>query len=72
MDVHVELEGDEIVVTRSGTDFLVAYRKTPDRPNLTLSRSWISPNLATAFTNKFRAAAFHAALVKARELGWIG
>jgi len=34
MDVHVELEGDEIVVNRPGTDFLLAYRKTPDRSNL--------------------------------------
>lgn len=71
MVVQVELEGDEIIITRPGTDFLVAYRKTPDGPNLALSRSWISPNEAAVFTNKFRAAAFHAALVKARELGWI-
>jgi hypothetical protein len=71
MDVQAKLEGDEIVVTRSGTDFLVAYRKTSDRPNLVLSRSWLPPTEATAFTNQFRAAAFQAAVSKARELGWI-
>jgi hypothetical protein len=36
MNLHVELDGDEIVVTRSGTDFLLAYRKRPDSPNLVL------------------------------------
>ena len=34
MDLHVELLGDEIVVTRPGTDFMTAYRKWPDSPML--------------------------------------
>jgi hypothetical protein len=71
MDLYVELEGDEIVVTRPGTDFMLAYRKRPDRPNLVLTRSWIAPTEASPFTNEFRAAAFQAAAIKARELGWI-
>jgi hypothetical protein len=27
MDLHVEMQGEEIVVTKPGTDFLLAYRK---------------------------------------------
>ena len=69
MHVQIELQGDEIVVTRLGTDFLLAYRKRPDRPNLVLTRSWIAPTEASPFTNEFRAAAFQAAVSKARELG---
>jgi hypothetical protein len=34
MDIKVELDGDDIVVMRPGTDFLLAYRKAPDRPGL--------------------------------------
>ncbi|MGE5433785.1 MAG: putative nucleotidyltransferase substrate binding domain-containing protein, partial [Candidatus Doudnabacteria bacterium] len=43
MDIKVELDGDEIVVTKPGTDFLLAYRKRSDSPNLVLTRSWEKP-----------------------------
>ena len=36
LPVYVELDGDEIVVTRPGTEMMTAYRKTSDRPNLVL------------------------------------
>ena len=36
-------DGDEIVVTKPGTDFLLAYRKRSDSPNLVLTRSWEKP-----------------------------
>ena len=39
MDIKVEIDGDEIVVTKTGTDFLLAYRKGPDSPNLVRTRS---------------------------------
>ena len=38
VELHVELDGDEIVV--AGADFLVAYRKRFDSPTLKLTRSW--------------------------------
>ena len=41
MDLHVELLGAEIVVTRPGTAFMTAYRKRPDGPTLKLTRSWV-------------------------------
>ena len=43
MTLHVELDGDEIVVTKPRTDMMTAYRKAPDRPNLVLT-----PKLARA------------------------
>jgi hypothetical protein len=66
MDLHVELLGDEIVVTRPRTDFMTAYRKRPDSPTLKLTRS---PHTTSPAVSEFRAAAFHAAVSKARELG---
>ena len=69
MDLHVELLGDEIVVTRPGTDFMTAYRKRPDSPTLKLTRSWVYPHTTSPAVSEFRAAAFHAAVSKARELG---
>jgi len=35
MDLQVKFDGHEIIVTRAGTDMMTAYRKAPDRPNLT-------------------------------------
>ena len=39
MDIKVEIDGEEIVVTKTGTDFLLAYRKEPDSPNLVRTRA---------------------------------
>ena len=63
MDLNVALDGDEIVVTSPGTACMAAYQKAWDRPKLRLTRSWIDPASP--------AAAFQAAVSKARELGWI-
>ena len=71
MDLHVELLGDEIVVTRPGTAFMTAYRKWPDSPMLSLTRSWVDPHTTSPAVSEFRAHAFQAAVSKARELGWI-
>jgi hypothetical protein len=49
MDLHVELDGDEILVTSPGTDFLLAYRKTPDHQNRI--RSW--PLVLGLYTSHF-------------------
>ena len=69
MAIEVKLQGDEIVVTRLGTDFMAAYQKRFDSPNLMLTRSWVDP--ASPAVSEFRAHAFRAAVSKARELGWI-
>jgi hypothetical protein len=71
MDIKVELVGEEIVVTRPGTDFVLGYKKNPDSPNLFLTRSWVAPTVSSPTISEFRAKAFQAAVSKARELGWI-
>ena len=70
-DIEVAVEDDEIVVTKRGTAFLLAYRKSVEGPRLVLTRSWMSPNVFTPAISAFRAEAFAAANAKARELGWI-
>ena len=72
MNLYVELDGDEIVVTKPASDMMIAYRKAPDRPNLVLTRSWLEPTVSSPSISEFRARAFQAAVAKARELGWIG
>ena len=71
MDIQVEVLGEEIVVTRLGTDFMIAYRKRSDSPTLKLTRSWVGPHITSPEISEFRAKAFQAAISKARELGWI-
>ena len=70
MDLHLQIDGDEIVVTRPGTDFELVYGRPRGERNLRLKRSWISRTDATPAVNEFRRAAQQAATAKARELGW--
>jgi hypothetical protein len=58
MDLHVKFDGQEIIVTRPGTDMMTAYRKAPDRPNLILTRSWEKPTVMSPEISEFRAHAF--------------
>jgi hypothetical protein len=53
MDLHVELLGAEIVVTRPGTAFMTAYRKRPDGPTLKLTRSWVDPHTTSPAVSEF-------------------
>ena len=39
MNIEVKFDGEEIIVTKPGTDFILAYRKRPDSPTLKLTRS---------------------------------
>jgi hypothetical protein len=71
MDIEVKFDGEEIIVTKPGTDFMLEFRKRPDQPNLVLTRSWIAPHTTTPAVSEFRALAFQAANAKARELRWI-
>jgi hypothetical protein len=70
MDLNVELDGDEIVVTKPKSAFLLAYRKSIEEPRLVLTRSQM-PQMSVSSASEFRAQAFQAAEKKARELGWI-
>ena len=70
-DLQVDVEDDEIVVTKPGTRYLLAYRRSNDQPRLVMTRSWMGPTTTAPGINEFRAQAFQAAVNKARELGWI-
>ena len=69
--LRVDLEGDEIVVRKSGTTLLLAYTKSVEQPRLVLTRSCIKPTRVSPSVGEFRAQAFQAAVNRARELGWI-
>jgi hypothetical protein len=68
--IIVKLDGDEIVVWKPGTLFLVAFKKSEHERHLVVTRSWLAD-----FTSKplaeFRALALQLAINKARSLGWI-
>jgi hypothetical protein len=70
-DLAVEAIDDEIVVTKSGTDYLIGYKKFPDQPHLIVTRSWMSSSITSPAISQFRARALQAAVTKARGLGWI-
>ena len=69
-EISVEVVGGEIVVTKLGTTFLLAYRKSAEEPRLVLRRSRIPPT-TDSLRSAFRVQAWQAANDKARELGWI-
>ena len=65
--LQVSVDGTSIIVTMPGTDFSVAYQKQFDSPHLVLTHM----SITASAIHQFRARAFHAAVEKARELGWI-
>jgi len=69
--LNVVVDGASITVTMPGTHFAVTYQKRFANPHLVLTRSWIAGSVDSPAISEFRARAFHAAVDKARELGWI-
>jgi hypothetical protein len=69
----LRLSGNAITVSTAevGTSYSVTYEKLPDQPQLLMTHSWLAPHITTPSVAEFRAKAFHAAVDKARELGWI-
>jgi hypothetical protein len=67
--IQVDVEDDEIIVTKPGTSFLPAYRMSVDEPRLVLTRSRMKGTIVSPA--EFRDQAFGAAVNKARELRWI-
>ena len=71
-DLHVEVEGGDIMVTLPGTGYAVTYYKPANSPQLhgkyfPLQVDRRSPISHAAFVGK----AWKLATDKARELGWI-
>jgi hypothetical protein len=70
-DLHVEVQGDYIIITPPGTEFMVTYYKLDDPPELRTKSDWTDDPDAPITLGAFRARAWIAANDKARELGWI-
>jgi hypothetical protein len=71
--LHVEVQGDDIVVTLPGTSYVVTYYRAAAFPQqlLTKSHSGRDDQAAPMTQTEFHARAWKAANAKARELGWI-
>jgi len=67
--LKVHLDGDEIVVWKRGTVFLIAFKQAPRQRRLIVTRNWL-PNFASKPLAEFRAKAAQLAVIKARALGW--
>jgi hypothetical protein len=70
-EIQLDVEDDEIVVTKPETRYLLTYRKSVDQQRLVMTRSWMKGTIASPARSEFRAQAIQAAVEKARELGWI-
>ena len=72
-DLHVEVQGDDIVVTLSGTSYVVRYYRATAFPQqlLTKSHSGREDQGAPITQAEFHTRAWKAANAKARELEWI-
>ena len=66
--LKVHLDGDEIVVCRRGTVFLIAFKQAPRQRRLIVTCNWL-PNVASKPLAEFRAKAVQLAVIKARALG---
>jgi hypothetical protein len=72
-DLHVEVQGVEIVVTLPGTNYAVTYYRAAAFPQqlLTKSHSGREDHAAPMTQAEFHGRAWKLANDKARELGWI-
>ena len=68
--ITVGLEGDEIVVRKPGTAFLIAFKSHPNQRHLVVTRCWLA-GFSSKPLAEFRAMAAQLALDQARLLGWI-
>jgi hypothetical protein len=73
VSLRVEVQGDEIVVTLSGTSYVVTYYRAAAFPQqlLTKSHSGREDEGAPMTQAEFHSRAWKVARHKARELGWI-
>ena len=69
--MQVDVDGDYITVTMTGTSFRSTYFEAPDSPGLMQSDPITVDAGTTSSRNQFLALAWIAAHKKARELGWL-
>jgi hypothetical protein len=73
VDLRLQVQGDEIVVSLPGTNYVVTYYRAAAFPQqlLTKSHSGREDQSALMTQAEFHARAWKVARDKARELGWI-
>jgi hypothetical protein len=70
--LHVEVRGDEIIVTLPLTSYTVTYYKPADSPQLLAKKFTHKSDTRAPMTSaEFFAKAWRVAYDTARELGWI-
>jgi hypothetical protein len=70
-DLRVDVQGDEIIITLTGTKFMVTYQRSKGADPMTAEFDWTDDPDASLTLGAFRARAWIAATAKARELGWL-
>jgi hypothetical protein len=70
-DLHVEVQGGDIIVTLPGASFMVTYFKPAGTSHLIARPNWTNDPNAAIELGAFLEQAWTAANDKARELGWI-
>jgi hypothetical protein len=70
-ELSVEVRGELIIVTQSGTSFPATYGLERDNPNILLLAASADPKAKPGEIYQFRADAFGTAMRMARELGRI-
>ena len=72
-DLHVEVQGDNIIVTLPRTSYVLTYYRSAAFPQqlITKSHSGHEEQSAPMMQAEFHARAWTVANDKARELGWI-
>jgi hypothetical protein len=70
-DLHVEVQGRDIIVTLPGTNFMVTYFKPAGTSHIIARPNWTNDPYASIGLGEFIEQALTAANDKARELGWI-
>jgi hypothetical protein len=63
-DLRVVVDGDDIIVTQPGSDFVAVYFRPRGQP-------YIVAKATPVGTQDFRTRAWQTAIAKARQLGWI-
>ena len=71
VELNVLVEGDRIIVTRTGSSFRAAYAKSPDGPKLVQSMAMLIDKGGADVRKEFEVRAWEAANEKAHELGWL-
>ena len=70
-DLDLQVQGSSIRVTSPRADFDVTYEKHPDLRILIVTKNGVNGSPKSPDAYEVHTRAFHAAVAKARELGWI-